>query len=439
MRGAILGLAAMLAFSPSPAWAGIDCSQYKDTRTGGAVEGRSAHPCDLVKTYNDQADLNEEAATWGHRQAVAFGIAGAMCAGACVVPTANEPAEKACKVAGGLAGVTDLIGEAAVSGKLEGLMGGAAQAALPFLAKAPKKEAGETGEQCSFMGFEIGFRCSCIFAVYNGGQAVFRQLRANANEDDARRERQRAKDVVAQNPELKLEGGSGDRPTPTGPVAEFKDPTIKEGTKGESKLTGEKLAELAAEAKFKPLYDQFEKDSKKPVSELFDRTLAGQNPVAAAADMMSGTLGAEGTTAAMQLAAGSEQLKDQLKEEFAAYDAKKGAADDGGYASAGGGGRRPAKSGGGMPDIAALMAGLMPGQPGAEKKDQAQGAGSLGFGKLTPGTKLNNEGFHMPQRSIFEIVDARYQMLSPRFLGGDTVAAPRDPASMMPKNPYLKR
>lgn len=213
----------------------------------------------------------------------------------------------------------------------------------------------------------------------------------------------------------------------------------KEGTEnGDLALKNDRgLEELAAEAGQTQVLRNFENVTGKPISELEERVKAGMPPLFAAAQMASGAIGAEGAQAGMSLAATASQLAPEFKDEFDAADKKFGMTDRAFDSLTGRSGGHGSSGDSGMPDLGALMAGLMPKKPGG--RGAAKNPNQIAFGPRGPAaSQINRDGFHPPTRSIFEVVGARYQMVAGALLSGSTVLDGK-PVSLLPANPYLRK
>lgn len=182
------------------------------------------------------------------------------------------------------------------------------------------------------------------------------------------------------------------------------------------------------------LNDLSNKTGKAP-EELIGRLANGESPFSIAAESAAARGDAEGAT----MAATMDELTRQATRELAATGELKplqgGKVDMVGVAYESVGAKRPAQgSESTMPDLGAMMSAFM---PGAKKDEKKQGASrALAFKTTVPALE---PGIHPPARSIFDVVDSRYQMLYSRFASGENVmTAPRAPA-MIPENPYLKR
>ncbi len=271
-----------------------------------------------------------------------------------------------------------------------------------------------------------GNKQACTEAITAGAMATFRFI--SYKQAKARAEQRTPQEAVTH---TAIQASSSNLPTSgVGPRATQAEAQARTGSL-ESEVadsSGEKLASSAAEAGFGQALKNFEDFTGKPSSELFDRILAGENPVAAATSMAGSKLGGEAGSWAAGLAQNTQALEEALSEEAKAALAQN---TDAGFTGSGGSNARSPAQGDdmGLSAITEMMAGLLPKK---DSKEGPKGPQALQFSRQPQAT---SEGFHPPTRSLFEIVDSRYQKLSFDFLAGKT--SPSSPG--MPSNPYLKK
>ena len=191
------------------------------------------------------------------------------------------------------------------------------------------------------------------------------------------------------------------------------------------------ISQGAAQAGFGPALDAFEKTTGMPRDELAKQVLSGKNPLMIAAEASqgktdSGTLNAWGTANSNK-----ELLAKSLENSSLAKQISTGISFESASKKSGGGGG----GGSGMPDLSALMAGLL---PQAKKEEKPQGPTATTFGN-NANAKANNDGFLPADKSLFEAISMRYSRITTGLLNGDTLVKSSSTApSSIPKNIYLK-
>lgn len=268
---------------------------------------------------------------------------------------------------------------------------------------------------------------ACIKAGLEALQSGNQFYQASKSKDRAKVALDKKLELAAPTlPQLVSGGGDGSTSSSSAVPAEVR----TDRGSGEPVVSAQDIKESAAQAAFNPLFDAFKEETGKPADGIFDAMANGVNPVVAAAALAGGALGETGAVFSKIGEYGEEEARSQ----------DQGAALAGGvqgYERTGGGGGSATQGSDddGMGDLSKMLAGLMPG--GKDKEAAAPGAKAVQFGRAP--SAVSPEGFHPSSRSIFEIVDARYQAVSARFLAGDVSPSARQPAGVVPKNVYLRK
>jgi hypothetical protein len=261
-----------------------------------------------------------------------------------------------------------------------------------------------------------------------------------------------ANDYRANNGEIVLAGATQvDGPAPIAKVSQassnndgkiggVKDPTAtrKDEVVEAPKLDSGKLASSAASAGFGPILNAMEKISGTPKEAYLDRIAKGESPNLAAAQAMSGSL--DSTAAGLISGVNTHQkaLSDALGDKVQGPTTL---ASDTGFESAGGRGSSSKGGGSDMPDLGALLGGLMPGAKGGGEQGPA-GVQGVKFNPTgpKPATAGDNEGLLPPSKSLFDVVSDRYRYLSGPLLAGEDLmrSGKVGVPSSVPSNIYLK-
>lgn len=420
------------------------------TSTSSAESKQGKQAC---KTHRDkdaaldpchEAEVSEVAGQGQVVSAGVYAIATAICSAECaaVALFGAGSTGRACAFAGLGAMAADAAagtlvgskGKDIISPLLEALPGVGMQAMGLMMSGAGSVIAGSATEAS-------GTQVACLGALLNAVQCGTRVLNAKASYDQAGSAYVKKLDLLSKNEELKVTASSSQvDPKKNGVVAQQGTPKmIQNPGSGSSELNGATLAEAAATGENGPLIRAFEQMTGKPASELYDKMLAGVPPILAAAEMTKDTLGEKGMATAADLNQASEPLATKFKDKFNELDkTAKPQSSIAFEASKSGSSGATAKANSGMPDLGALMASLMPKQPGA--KDQGpQGTKGVSFSpNLRAPASADADGIHTAHQSIFDVVGARYQQVQNKFLAGDAVISNK-PVSLVPRNPYLKQ
>lgn len=228
-------------------------------------------------------------------------------------------------------------------------------------------------------------------------------------------------------------GGSGSTDTPSDSQAEMK--MLADVPKEEkAKLSPKAIAASMATSKDKAMLPKaLETVTGMNAENVAERLMNGESP------MMVGMAAVDGNSAEAANLMAMHQNKDKLlevaKEEIAATSPK---GQDTQFETAGPRGRKIAsKSDDGL-DMNAIMAAFMPKQP----QQGPPGAKAVNLTPRAAAPSANSEGFHSADRSLFDVVGTRYQLLQKRFLAGEKVGndkpAPSGPTTL-PKNLYLRK
>lgn len=278
-------------------------------------------------------------------------------------------------------------------------------------------------------------KAACISTALNAAMAIGRACKAkdfNAQSiksfeeaSDLHKEETISNMAAAASSDGSEKGGprGGQQLEPGNPRA-----TVAKKTK--QSAADDKMKALEANAALGPVAQAFENRTGKPASEVLNRMAAGQHPLMAAAETIGGN---EAIQAAAQLAAHAKEIQEVFNEEMGQMEAK------GSMPSFESTGRssKPLAQDSGMPDIAGMMAAFMPKTATKEKAPQGATGANL---RAPAAAKVSSDGFHAPERSLFEIVGSRYHMVARRVLEdgpSNSMPSAPQPASLVPKNPYL--
>lgn len=166
---------------------------------------------------------------------------------------------------------------------------------------------------------------------------------------------------------------------------------------------------------------------------LAQHLMNGETPMVAAAATLGSNLG-ESASALSAFEQNKDKMMDIAKSELEKISPTSSKAIE--FASTSGGKPKHSNHDDGMPDLNALMAQFLK-KPEAPK---SQAAARSVAGAPAPATlaRTDGDGLHPKDRSLFEIVDTRYQLVQKRFLDGQSVGTGAGMPSILPKNPYLK-
>lgn len=230
-------------------------------------------------------------------------------------------------------------------------------------------------------------------------------------------------------------GGDNSMPDGVNPDS----PVLRDVPKPErAKVTREAMSANSATAQIRETVPKiFEEATGKPFDTVKVAMLNGASPFQVAA-AFAGEQGAGLGALYGKIDANKEEIIKDLKGDLEAQAAGSKIASNS-FEAAEASGRGPANDAGpSMPDMSALLGNLM---PGGQKKEQGPpGAKAVNFGTALP-PKANAEGFHDKDRSIFDIVGARYFHVQTKFLAGENIGAQQQASvsNNVPSNIYLRK
>jgi hypothetical protein len=228
---------------------------------------------------------------------------------------------------------------------------------------------------------------------------------------------------------------SGDNSGTTGAVGAVSVHTGSGLTPKQAK-TSDSIASSLATGAFAPAIKDFEKLTGVSAKQLADKVAAGAPPIETVMQAATAAPGAE--NAVDGITKGVEISRDQNKINDAMMQAKVKLPDYGFESStlarhdSGGGG----DSG---PDMNAMMAGMM-GMLNPQKAAQGPQGPQTTAAKPVAKPVQTSDGFHLPDKSLFEVVGLRYQIVANDFLSGRNLLHENhsQAPSLVPTNPYLK-
>ncbi len=433
VSAAAFAIALAISLLVAPSWARANAC------TAGSAPLKTDSGLDPCAEYK----LNKTAAI---RQKVSGGIhaaASVLCAIECLPSYAK--AARNCKIGTYIAIGADAIGAIAIRSKgeeLGGVLMGSLTTAFgavmvgemfggdevkadkPELKKNEdtKTEVAKTDEKKKWN------KGACIRAGLEALQSGNQWYQASKSQDRAKVALDKKVELAAPDLPKLVAGGGGDgsSSSATATPSEVKTDSVS----SEPVVTAQDIKESAAQAEFRPLFDAFKAETGQPVDGIFDAMANGVSPVTAAVAIAGGALGEAGAVFSKIGELGEEEARKQDQDASLA-----GGVQGFERAGGGGGGAKHDSDDDGMGDLNAMLANLMPGKGG--KEAAAPGAKGIQFGRAP--SAVSSDGFHPASRSIFEIVDARYQAVAGRFLAGDVAPSARQPAGAVPKNVYLRK
>lgn len=193
------------------------------------------------------------------------------------------------------------------------------------------------------------------------------------------------------------------------------------------------LKSSAASAALEPMLRQFNKATGKTLDDIINGVANGENPMTTISSMAAPSIGEGAASGLNELAnKAAEETQRRINQQSLAGGAE-------GYEAIRHGGSGSGKKEDGLSGmLAGMMKGMMGGQ-GGEQGAGALGPKQIGFGAQLAAKKLADQGLHTPTESIFDVVGNRYQRLTNRFLNEGAQTAVRTPASLLPKNVYLRK
>jgi hypothetical protein len=305
--------------------------------------------------------------------------------------------------------------------------------ATQTLAKSPSSSEASSSSKgaASSKGESARDNSACIAMGINLIQSGLRYVNMKEDQQQAKNLRAQKLTLIGTNPVPKMAGdnsmsgnagGAADSGGLTNPNAPHTSDT-------KTAQASDPTNASAATAALAPLLQQYEKDTGHSAADLMNSITSGESLPQYFAKTMGDKIGADGVAMLAAIDKQSQQLIAEHRDELDGPNKKLAVASASYETAAKGGGA--ASKGNDMPDFGALMSGLLGKKPGEEKGPD--GTRALAFSNAA--AKPGNEGLHPASRSIFEVVDTRYHLLSGRFLAGDALVKPQQ--STLPANPYL--
>lgn len=372
-----------------------------------------------------QENLYKKAATRQTISAITHGVAAVACYTYC----------QACSTFSTVATGLDVVGALAVKSEQEDIMSTITPLITPVMGSfmmggGMALSTKESDYQRTKKGDRDG---TCVRgAAMQALQAGYFTIQASQSSKLANEAASYKAEVRTEMPTMSAQLGSGGGPTEQ--VSEATSVGYASNTTPAAKAEAIKaeLKSSNATAALEPMMRQFNKATGKTLDDIINGVANGENPMTTIAAMAAPSIG-EGA------ASGLNELANKTAEETQRrINQKSLAGGTEGYEAirSGGGGSGKKEDG-----LSGMLAGMMKGMMGGEKEEGAGALGpkQIGFGAQLEAKKLADQGLHTQTESIFDVVGNRYQLITNRFLNEGAQTVVRTPASLLPKNVYLRK